>query len=203
MRKLLLSVAFYLFVVGVASAQSKQPSQSPELLQSSELNSTVMKIYNEGKYDEALPLAKRALDLREKALGPGNQDLIPLLVNLAELYKAKRKPGDAQAYLERALQIGEKVFGAEDARITRFLDKLAFLTYEQRNEKSAETLFARSLAIKAKALCPDRPEVAETAFNLAEIYRLRSEFPRAEPLYQQAIRIREENKDKDNSELIR
>jgi tetratricopeptide (TPR) repeat protein len=203
MRKLLLSVAFYLFVVGVASAQSKQPSQSPELLQSSELNSAVMKLYNEGKYDEALPLAKRALDLREKALGPGNQDLIPLLVNLAELYKAKRKPGDAQAYLERALQIGEKVFGAEDARITRFLDKLAFLTYEQRDEKSAESFFARSLAIKAKALGPDRPEVAETAFNLAEIYRLRSDFPKAEPLYQQAIRIREKNKDKDNSELIK
>jgi TonB family protein len=203
MRKPFLTSVLCLLAFSAGFAQGPQPNQSPDLLQSNELNASMLKLYNEGNYDEALPLEKRALELREKALGPSNENLIPLLVNLAELYRAKKKPGEAQSYLERALQIGEKAFGPEDVRITRFLDKLAFITYAQRNEKSAESFFARSLAIKEKALGPDHTEVAQTAFNLAEIYRLRGDYPKAEPLYQQVIRIREKNKDKDNSELVK
>jgi TonB family protein len=203
MRSLFLTGAICLFAVGVGFAQSLQPNQSPELLQSSELNSTVMKLYNEGKYDEALPLEKHALELREKALGVSNENLIPLLVNLAEICRARKKPGEAQSYLERALQISESTFGQEDVRITRLLDRLGFLAYGQRNEKNAESLFMRSLSVKEKALGPDHPEVAQTAFNLGEFYRLRGEYAKAEPLYQQVIRIREKSADKDNSELVK
>ena len=203
MKNLFIAGAICLFAVSVGFAQSPQPKQSPELLQSNELNSTVLKLYSEGKYDEALPLAKRALELREKALGAGNENLIPLLVNLAELYRVKKKPGEARSYLERALQISEKTFGPQDVRISRLLDKLAFITYDERNEKGAESLFVRSLAIKEKALGLDHPEVAQTAFNLGEIYRFRGDYPKAEPLYQQVIRIRERDVGKNNSELLK
>jgi TonB family protein len=201
MKNVFLTVAAFLLATSVGFGQSGQ-NQSPELLQSNELNSAVLKLYSVGKYDEALPLAKRALDLREAALGSHDEKLIPLLINLSELYRAKKKPGEARPYLERALQIGERAFGPEDIRLTHFLDKLAFVAYEQRNEKSAENAFVRSLAIKEKVLGADHLEVAQTAFNLAEIYRLRGDYPKAEPLYQNVIRIREKIGGKDNSELI-
>jgi TonB family protein len=162
-----------------------------------------MQLYGEGKYDEALPLAKRALELREKVLGPNDETLIPLLINLGEICRAKKKPGEAHACFQRAVEIGGKVFGPEDVRTTRALDRLAYATYEQRNEKEGEALLSRSLAIKEKSFGPDHADVADTAFSLAEMYRLQRDYERAEPLYQRVIRIREKSAGKNNPELIK
>jgi TonB family protein len=180
-----------------------QEKQSPELLQSRELNASVMKLYAEGKYDEAMPLAKRALELREQALGLEHQDLIPLLLNLGELCRTRKKHDDAKAYFERASQIGERVFGQDDLRVARLLDKLALTVYEQHDDKKAETLFERSLAIREKVLGKEHPDLFQTAFNLAEIYRLRRDYQKAEPLYQRVIRIKEKTQSQDHNDLVK
>jgi TonB family protein len=203
MKKTLIAFAFCLLVFSADIAQTTTPNQSPEVLQSNELNSTVMRLYGEGKYDEALPLAKRALELREKVVGRSDESLIPLLINLGEICRARKKPGDARAYLQRSLEIGKKVFGAEDIRITRALDRLAFAAYEQRDEKEGQSLLARSLAIKEKSLGPNHPDVARTAFDLGEMYRLERDYPNAQPLYEKAIQIGEKSGGKDNPELLK
>src|SRR5437762_680537 len=132
-------------------AQTPPSGQTPGLVESYELTDKVLKLYGERKYDEALPLAKRALELREAALGRNHENLVPLLLNLGELYKAKQKLSDAYSYFERALQISEKAFGADDVRLASILDRLAFIAFSQRDERKAESLFARSLSIKEKA----------------------------------------------------
>src|SRR5260370_29403809 len=137
-------------------AQTPPSSQTPALVESQELTAKVLKLYSEWKYDEALPLAKRALELREAVLGRNHEDLIPLLLNLGELYKATQKLSDAHSFFERALQISEKAFGADDLRVARILDRLAYVTYAQRDERKAESPFARSLRIKDKAVGLER-----------------------------------------------
>ena len=184
-------------------AQTPSSSPSPGLVESYELTDKVRKLYSEGNYDEALPLAKRALDLREAALGRNHEDLIPLLLNLGELYKAKQKLGDAHSCFERALQISEKAFGADDARLANILDRLAFVAFGERDERKAESLFARSLSIKEKTHGPESPEVAQTAFALGELYRFRRDYAKAGPLYQRVIRIREKVGGKDDPELLK
>jgi len=167
------------------------------------LNSLVLKLYGEGKYDEAIPLAKRALELREKALGPDHQGLIAPLLNLGELYRSKQKLGEAKSYYERALSIGEKAFGPNDLRITRMLDWLAITVNNQGDDKKEEALFLRALTIRQKALKGEDPEIAQNLFNLAEIYSLRRDYQKAEPLYQRVISIREKAGTQDHSELIK
>src|SRR5437773_3839700 len=105
-----------------AVAQTPPSSQTPGLVESRELTAKVLKLYGEGQYDEALPFAKRALELRETELARNHEDLIPLLLNLAELYKAKQNLSYARSFFERALQISEKAFGADDVRVARILD---------------------------------------------------------------------------------
>src|SRR5712692_7691429 len=183
-------------------AQTPSSSQSPGLVESYELTDKVLKLYSEGNYDEALPLAKRALELREAALGRNHEDLIPLLLNLGELYKAKQRLSDAHSSFERALRISEKVFGADDVRLASMLGRLAFVVYAERDEGKAESLFARSLSIKEKADGPESPEVAQTAFALGELYRFRRDYAKAGPLYQRVIRIREKLGQKDDPELL-
>src|SRR5436190_3686354 len=58
----------FLFLAGAApkvcraQRASDNQTESPDLLESRRLNATVLKLYADGKYDDALPLAKRALE---------------------------------------------------------------------------------------------------------------------------------------------
>jgi tetratricopeptide (TPR) repeat protein len=190
-------------LVAASFAQTQPPARSPQLIESLQLNARVVKLYGEQKYDEALPLAKRALDLRTAELGANHRDLIPLLLNLAELYRAKQQPNDARSYYQKALQISESSFGVEDLRTVQVVDKLAYLAGEQREIDRAEKLLLRSLAIKEKALGADHSEVAETCLRLGDIYRFQHEYSKAESYYRQVIRIREQPASKNDQQLMK
>ncbi len=56
----------------------------------------------------------------------------------------------------------------------------------------------RSLRIKQAALGPDDPGVAQCLYNLAELYQELGQYAKAEPLYQQCLKIRETKLDRDH-----
>jgi TonB family protein len=192
----------FLFSVSMALTAAAQTNQSPELIESRELTAQVLRLYNASKYDEALPLARRALQLREKALGPSDQDLIALLSNLAELHKAKHELKEARSYFERALSIADTIL-KDDIRSAYILDKLGYVAFHQRKEKDAEDFFFRSLEIKERAMGPETADTAQTALYLAEVYRFRKEYEKAEPLYARALRVREKEPSTTNADLVR
>jgi TonB family protein len=198
-KRILITVS----IVLILSAHLAAQTESPQLAESRDLNAKVIKLFGEGKYDEALPLAKQALQLREAALGPKHQDLIPLLTNLGEIYWAQKKPGDARSYVERALAIAETSFGENDLRIARILDRLGFLAFAGKQTDDAERFFSRSLKIKEAALGTEHVDLAATIFNLAEIYRLKGNYEKSERLYDRLVRIRGKEPGKDNADLIK
>ena len=53
------------------------------------LNNLAVLYHAQGKYAEAEPLYRRALGIREKALGPEHPDVATSLNNLAELYRPR------------------------------------------------------------------------------------------------------------------
>ena len=172
--------------------------QSPEQLkaaadaldEAAQLSRTVVKLYNEGKYDKALPLAKRAVQLRETALGTDDERVQTALLNLFEVYTAMRKYGDAQKLIERLLATREKQVGAEGAGLAVILDKLAVLAYLQRDFDKSEAAYKRTLAIREKAFGQENAEVATSLFQLAEFYRFRGKLDQAQSLYERAIVLR-------------
>src|SRR5690348_4739037 len=78
------------------------------LLEAQRLGGEADRLYGEGRFDAAVPLAGRALLLREKALGPEHPDVALSLNNLAELYRAKGEYDKAEPLYQRALRILEK-----------------------------------------------------------------------------------------------
>ena len=79
-------------VVGQVVAQKSnvdEAAQSDELNELKQLIPQVMKLYTEGKYDEAIPLAVRVLTIIEKDIGPDTSGYALSLNNLARLYAAK------------------------------------------------------------------------------------------------------------------
>ena len=62
-----------------------------------------------GEYSKAEPLYQRALQIREKALGPEHADTAASLNNLGELYYQLGNYAKAEDFLRRVLEIREKV----------------------------------------------------------------------------------------------
>jgi TonB family protein len=203
-RPLILAVFLVAIFFKVAIGQTPQKTETLPTAETRELNAKVVQLYGAGKFDEALPFAKRALEVEEARLGKDHPLLINLLLNVGELYKAKEDFDTARTYLERALDLGEKIYGPEDLRITRALDALGNVRLNKHDFAKAADSFSRSLAIKEGHLKSGDIEIARTAHALADAYLATRELSKAERYYAQAIRIYDQagKKDPEVSETL-
>src|SRR5688572_2270205 len=95
-------------------AQSKTKASEEELAQAGRLSITVVELFAAGKYDEALPIAKRVVEMRQNVLGPDHEMVQRALLNLSEIYVSLKKYGDAQKVTERILSAYEQRSAPED-----------------------------------------------------------------------------------------
>src|SRR6266540_4455509 len=142
-----------------------------------------------GKYDEAIPLIARALEIRERILGPDHRDVASTINVLANLYYYKGDYAKAEPLYQRALVIREKSLGPDHPFIASSLNNLADLFRYRGEYAKAETRYQRALVIREKALGPEHPDVARVLNNLAVLYRERGEYAKAEQLHQRALTI--------------
>ncbi len=135
------------------------------------LNDEVMSLYRQGRYDRAVVVAKKALQVAEQAVGPDHPAVATSLNNLAVLYGTQGQYAQAEPLYKRSLAIREKALGPDHPDVATSLNNLAVLYRAQGQYAQAEPLYKRSLAIREKALGPDHPDVATSLNNLAELYR--------------------------------
>ncbi|MEH1800478.1 MAG: tetratricopeptide repeat protein, partial [Nostoc sp.] len=83
-------------------------AQSAQLAEAERLNEQAIKLYNEGKYSEAIPLAERALAIRKQILGEEHPDVATSLNNLALLYKSQGRYADAEPLYRQALEMSKR-----------------------------------------------------------------------------------------------
>jgi tetratricopeptide (TPR) repeat protein len=157
---LIIAMALTIDAIIIASALAQQSEADA-------LNARVMMLYRLGKFDEAVPLAQRALALAEKAFGPDLPDAAPLLLsvppflnNLAELYRRQGRYADAEPLFKRSLAMREKVHGPDHPDVAAALGGLAKLYHDQGRYADAEPLYKQALAIEEKVLGPGHRDVA-------------------------------------------
>ena len=91
----------------------------------------MIRLYRAGKYGEARPLAERALEIREKSLGPEHIEVAAALNNIAAIYSAQGDYAQAEPLYQRVLTIREKALGPEHPDVARSLNNLANLNYNK------------------------------------------------------------------------
>jgi len=165
------------------------PQQSPELKEASDLSLSVVKLFKEGKFDEAIPLAKRSLEIRERLLPPGDPMVLTALGNLGNLYNAKGDYNAAKKSFERLLALQEQQFGPTDVKLASTLDRLAVLYYRDRNLSKTEETYQRALTLRENAFGSDHLEVANSLFSLAHFYRLSGKYDLALNAYKRSLPI--------------
>ncbi len=126
-------------------------------------------LYAQGRYQEALPFAKKALGLGEHEFGPDHTTTATLLNDLAALYQAQGRYTEAEPLYQRSLTIREGALGPEHPGVAMGLNNLAELYRAQGHYAEAEPLYQRSLAIREGALGPEHPHVAASLNNLASL----------------------------------
>lgn len=168
---------------------SQTSQESPELAEATELTKSVAKLFKEGKYDEALPPAKRALEIRERLLPRTDLRLAMSLGYLGDVYMARHDYDNARRTFERLLQMQEEQFGAMDIRLATTLDRLAVLYYEDGRPDKAEDFYQRALNAREKAFGPEDVEVANSLYALGQLYRVRRQYDRALNSYKRSLLI--------------
>lgn len=164
------------------------PQQS-DLETAGRLHQQVIKLYREGRYKEAIPIAEQALAIREKSLGPEHPDVATSLNNLAELYRALGDYPKAEPLYRRSLAIQEQSLGPEHPDVALSLNNLAGIYEALGDYPKAEPLYRRALAIYEKALGPEHPSVALSLNNLAWLSTAKGAFQEAHAFHRRAQAI--------------
>jgi TonB family protein len=187
MKTFILVLLTSLLVSNTLISQSSQ--EPPELNEATDLTSSVAKLYKEGKFDEALPLAKRALEIRERLLPPADKRVSMSLGYLGDVYMAKRDYGSAKKSFDRLLLLQEERLGPTDVNLAFTLDRLALLYYRVGKADKAEEFYQRALTIRETALGPETVPVADTLYAVGQLYRVRRDYDRALATYKRSLNI--------------
>ncbi|MEW6264879.1 MAG: tetratricopeptide repeat protein [Thermodesulfobacteriota bacterium] len=184
LRTILITATFILVLFS-----SRLLAQEGDLEKAEAINWQVLELYQQGRYAEAVPLAKEALAIREKLLGPEHPDTATSVNNLGLLYMVLGNYPQAEPLLKRSLAVREKVLGPEHRDTSQSVNNLAGFYDILGDYARAEPLLQRALAIREKVLGPEHPDTARSLNNLAEVYRARGKYAEAEPLYERALAI--------------
>jgi CHAT domain-containing protein len=143
------------------------------------------------KYDQAIPLFERVIEIRQRVLGPDHSELASAIHSLAVLYYYQGNYLKVGPLSNRALAIQQKALGSEHPDVAASINLLATLYRNKGDYVKAEPLYNRALAIREKALGPEHPSLAFYLENLAHLYFNRGDYVKAEPLYRRALAIME------------
>ena len=118
------------------------------------LDQQALKLFQQGKYQQAIPIVEKALAIVEKEKGPEDPDTAKTLNRLALLHGLTDDYAKAEPLFQRALQIREKVLGLENPDTATSLNELAGVYDHLGDYTKAEPLYQQALQIRKKALGP-------------------------------------------------
>lgn len=179
----LAALSLMLSVASVAQTIPGQP-QAQQTSEADKLNAKVLSLAREGKDTEALALARRVLDIREKELGREHPSVASALKNVAALNQRLGKTEDAKSFYKRALAIYEK---AGETYAPQVINTLDALVSAEDNPTRAVSLSERSLALKEKSFGAKSIEVSAALFRLGHLNELLGNYSNAEQFFTRFI----------------
>ena len=199
------ALAFVFLAAGSHLSQptSAQKNDPPQFAEATRLSQMVAELYQKGKYDQALPLAKRVVEMAESTFGPADVHVAVALQNVAEIQLARKNFSDAEKSFDRAVTIFANGPERESEFAVSALRRLATLRYDRRDYKGSAELLARALEIMVKALGRNNPKLVDILWELANAQSANHEFARTEHMALWALLIQEQHLGPANPETIK
>jgi tetratricopeptide (TPR) repeat protein len=137
---------------------------------------------------------KRALDIRERVLGPEHPETAKTLSDLSLLYFYEKNSGAAEEFARRALPLQEKVYGTDSLPVSTTLNRLGISERDQGKFKEAEANLQRALTIREQKHAPSKWIIISLE-NLASVYTMQGQNSQAQSLMARAQVIRSHSSD--------
>ncbi|RPA89592.1 TPR-like protein [Choiromyces venosus 120613-1] len=144
-----------------------------------------------GFYGQAATMVRRALEGREKVLGPDHPDTLTSVNNLASLLRALGRHGESETMSRRALEGREKVLGPDHPDTLTSVNNLASLLQTLGRHGESETMSRRALEGYEKVLGPDHPNTLTSVNNLALLLQTLGRHGESETMSRRALEGRE------------
>lgn len=180
-----------------ATGQTKSSNSNDELREAAKLTQDVIQLFAQKKYEEALPLAKRVVELREKSLTAQEEPLRSAWKNLAEVYIALNKNRDAETYLNRYIKSYDPA--ADDPSLIDVWQRMALVQFAIGMLDKAEAGYQKAVQIAEKRFGVDSPQVARALAFVGEFHQVRTDYKKAEPFYSRALAIWDKRSDDKSS----
>ena len=142
------------------------------------LTNLAINLRDQKRYAEAEALFKRSL-AAFKAAHADDQAVMVILTNLAKLYLAQGRPGDAELLLKNNLTVLDKDLGANHPAVASTRLILADVYSQQKRYAEAEAVYLQVLKVLEQTDGPNHPDVAKTLYEMAVMYRASGNIPQA------------------------
>jgi TonB family protein len=184
---------FVLFSPAAFQAAAQTTAASPALLEAQKLSTEVVKLFQQQKYEEALPLAQKAISIREKELGKYHISVAHAWRNLAYIQHQREKLKDAGKAFENAFEIYEKnqpLSPENEKTFAELLEAVAVFEAINSDATGAEKKFLRAVELREKISGKESAETANSLVKLSQIYQIKGDYDKAAPLLLRALDIK-------------
>jgi CHAT domain-containing protein len=138
---------------------------------------------------EALPLAKRAVEFAEKAMGPDDVYTAFTTAELGRVYHGQSDDEQAIPTFQRALKVLQAKLGSADPAVGFYEGRLGAVYVYTDDYVKADRLLNQALEIEEKALGPDHVWIATTLRDLTVLHWVRKDYAQAEKDGRRALEI--------------
>lgn len=159
--------------------------------EATQLIKQVDKLDYDGKYLKAVPLAEKAVAIRERIFGTTHVETAAALDTLCLAYRHAGRYVDARHAIEIALPIRERKLGPNHPETARSLNNLGAVLYLLGDYRSSELYYKRALEIRESVLGRDHIDTTTSMGNLGDLYGTLGDNTKAQRLIKNALSIRE------------
>ncbi len=187
---------------GVIAQTDSQDTQAQEI---NKMNLEVVRLFSEKKYSEALPIAKRTIELTEKKYGGESIELARTYFNLGYLFTALNDDKSAKNTFEKAVKIYKKIpnLSKKDGeQFAQILENLA-INKQKKDFIFAESDLEEAVLWREKFSGSDAKELTSTYFLLGNISYWKKDYKKSAERYFKVLDLIEKNASigKDNANM--
>lgn len=184
---------FILISLGALQVFSQTTNPSPALLEAQKLSAEVVKLFQQKKYNDALPLAQKAISIRENELGKNHISVAQAWRNLAYIQLQREKRKEAEKAFENAFEIYEKnqpLSLNDEKTFAELLEAVAVYEAGNSDITESEKKFLRAVELREKVSGKDSSETANSLVKLSQLYQIKGDYEKAAPLLLRALDIK-------------
>lgn len=142
-----------------------------------------------GRPDQALAMARKALQVAQDSLGAEHGDVARLMNNLGEVAREGGALAEAVTIHAGSLALHEKLYGPAHANVAMASNNYALSLHQSGRVGEALPLLERSLDIRERAQPRDEMSVANSLNSLGEFHRLTGSPARSVDYYSRSLGI--------------